>query len=121
MSQRTAFTICAVLLTSVPALPATCRSVAGHVNETVASAVRSAAIKGSMITLGGRMNGKAMPRRSLPCQKLAKGVLCGGAFGPVNVTVTTNGNRMIESVTSASTGEEQAGFAYQCDGPMRMR
>jgi hypothetical protein len=74
-------------------------------------------VHGLQMTLSGRMGGKPMPRRLLRCMKLHAGLWCEAPFGPVLITVMTNGSRMTETITARATGAEQAGFAYVCSGP----
>ncbi|MER9302915.1 hypothetical protein [Mesorhizobium sp. M0496] len=97
-----------------------CRSAAGILNGLRVAAVRQANLRGTTMTLTGKLAGKSMPQRSLPCVALAKGVFCGKSFGPVNVSVMTNGTRMIEIVTDSATKNELASFAYVCRAVFRL-
>jgi hypothetical protein len=89
------------------------------INGQRTSSVRSVVLKPGRIYLSGRIAGKAMPSRTLPCKNLAKGVLCEGTFEGVLISVMTNGKRMIESVTDPSTRKELAAFAYTCNKVMK--
>lgn len=108
-----------LLLSTASAGAVECHSVAGMLNGQLVTATRQATLSKSTLTLSGKMSGKSMPRRALPCVALAKGVLCERTFGPVVVTVMTNGKRMIETVTDPRTKRELASFAYVCSGAFR--
>lgn len=117
------FLVAGALLTisSTAARAAECRSVGGHLNQRPVSVQRQVAIKDGILTLKGAFEGKNSPMRRLPCVALASGVMCEASFGPVIVTVMTNGARMIETVADANTRKEEAGIAYECDRPVMLR
>lgn len=98
---------------------AECKAVAGHIGEKRVVAVRHLRLIGRNLTLSGTFNGVNSPVRTLPCKPLKAGVFCEKSFGPVFVTVMTNGRRMVETLTDAS-GVERAGLAYMCDQAIKM-
>ena len=120
MLLRSAITIIGVLVSASLALAVECRSLGGHLNgEPVTSATRHATLNKGKLTLTGTFNGVTSPRRILNCSPLAAGILCERVFGPVLVTVITNGKRMIETVKALETGQEQAGLSYLCNGTLK--
>jgi hypothetical protein len=103
-----------------PAGAAECRSVRGHLNGEPVKATRTVALKGKRITVTGTMAGKTMPRRSLPCLKLANGVLCEISFDYVVVSIMTNGKRMVEIVADEASKRELAKLSYVCNAEIKM-
>lgn len=110
---RTSAFVAATLATGF-ANAAQCTSVGGHINGKPVQITRQVDIKRNMMTLAGRMNGKPMPTRKLPCMKMETGYYCEVTAGPVYVTAVTNGSRLIETVNRSDTKAEQAGVSYQC-------
>jgi hypothetical protein len=118
--QVKALTIIAFFFSAATgAQAAECKAVAGMINGQRTTAVRSVQLSPGRIALAGKMAGRPMPRRTLPCKNLAKGVLCEGLFDGVLVSVMTNGKRMIEHVSDPSTRKELAAFAYTCNQVMK--
>lgn len=97
-----------------------CESVAGHIAGMKAKATRHAEMRGSRLTVTGKIGTKDFAVRDIPCVALAKGVLCEKTVGTASISITTNGNRMIESITDTATGVEQAGYAYACNGGLKL-
>lgn len=114
------FSAALFMATTVTAGATDCKSVGGHLEGRPVTAVRHVKISGKSMFLSGTFNGVLSPRRKLNCAALHAGVYCEKAFGPVLVTVMTNGNRMTETVAALSNGAEQAGISYVCDTPMKM-
>lgn len=104
-------------ITSAHALE--CRSVGGHFDNQPVSAIRVVTISGAGITLNGIFNGERSPTRTLACVRLKSGVLCERAFGPVNVSVMSNRDKLLEVVTDPA-GNEIASVAYKCNGALRL-
>jgi hypothetical protein len=102
-------------LAANPAAAAQCTSVGGHINGKPVQITRQVVIKKNVMTLAGRMNGKPMPTRKLPCTKMESGYYCEVMAGPVYVTAVTNGRRLIETVNRSDNKAEQAGVAYECN------
>jgi hypothetical protein len=111
--------IAGVVLAAKPSLAVECKAVGGHINGEPVAATRRAKISGYKIVLNGTFGGVKGPTRTLPCTPLYSGVLCERLFGPVLITVMTNRNRMLETVTDRATGREQAKFSYVCNGPLK--
>ncbi len=109
-----------LLLCPLAGQAAECVSVSGHFNGKRASMERKVTFSGKTMTLTGKFGNQQAPKRTLDCVALSAGVLCERQFGPVTVTVMTNRKRMIETVTDPA-GKEVAGFAYECEGSLRMR
>ncbi|MFB2549982.1 hypothetical protein [Ensifer soli] len=101
------------------AMAAECRSIAGQLNGERVSVVRNVSLKKGRIILSGKMNGRQMPRQTLTCKTIAKGVYCDGIFQGAIVTVMTNGKRMTETASDTSGTVEAASFAYLCDRLMK--
>jgi S1-C subfamily serine protease len=97
-----------------------CRSVGAHVNGEPVSIVRRARFHDGQLYLTGTIDSAPSPERVLSCTALEKGILCGRKFGPVTVTIMTNGNTMIETVADSQTSKELAGGAYVCDAVLKL-
>jgi hypothetical protein len=118
-SYRLTLTASLLMLSTALAAAVECRSVGGQLNGEPVTAVRHATLVGKKLRLGGVFNSVRSPIRLLPCVPLKSGILCEREFGPVVVTVMTNGKRMIETVTSLADGKEQASIAYVCNGNLK--
>jgi hypothetical protein len=98
-----------------------CRSVGAHLNGEPISITRRVHLQGDQLYLTGRIGSDSSPERQLACISLHAGILCERVFGPVTVTIMTNNNRLIETITDPETGREVAGAAYECSRPIKMR
>lgn len=105
---------------AVTALAVECRSVGGHVNGQQVSVVRRAVLDDKRLVLSGSFNGSEAPTRVLECVPLNAGIMCTRDFGPIVVTVMSNGARLIETATDRNTGKEVSGVAYSCDDSLRI-
>lgn len=123
MSIKIVLAACATAImlmpVSVSASSVTCRSVGGYFNGQPVSAARHATLHRSVLTLSGTFNSKKSPARQLDCVKLYSGVMCARKFGPIGITVMTNGTKMVETVTDPN-GNEIANIVYQCNGSFKM-
>ena len=110
-----------------PVLAVDCHSVGGHLNGRPISVVRQVILNGDQLSLTGwflESTGASpvkAPLRVLSCSALHAGVLCKQEFGPVTVTVMSNGNRLVETITDRGTGKESSGIAYECDGTLQIK
>jgi hypothetical protein len=110
-----------------PVLAVDCHSVGGHLNGRPISVVRQLTLNGDQLSLTGWFLESAgaspvkAPLRVLSCVALHAGVLCKQEFGPVTVSVMSNGNRLVETITDRETGKESSGIAYECDGTLQIK
>lgn len=115
-------TAIAGLLLLVPSVAGAveCRSVDGRWGERRVSAVRQVTVVGQTIVVTGTFEGKPSAQRTLACVPNENGVYCEARYGPLIVSIMSEGARLFETVVDLSIAREQVRLTYQCDGAIRM-
>lgn len=107
-----------LLCCATSAFAVECTSVGAHLSGQPIVLNRRVQLKGSTLLIQSIGETRTPVRRVTGCKRLASGLLCATNFHGAEVTIMTNGRRMIERVTAPDTGQELAAGAYECNGAL---
>lgn len=98
--------------TATPGMAVDCQATGGHREGQTAWTVRHVSYADSKMILTGDFG----ERYVLACMPLKPGVICRGTTATMEVLVLANGRHMLESISDPSSGREQLGHSYFCNG-----
>ena len=105
----------AIACPAAAAQVAECRAIGGHDATHRISAARYVKLYGSNMVLVGSSGRRDMPRWSLRCGSISKGIYCAGRSRKSIVEVWTDGWKMTERMSSRRHGGETLHVVYNCN------
>lgn len=97
---------------ATPGMAVDCQATGGHREGQTAWTVRHVSYAGNQMTLTGDFGEHYV----LVCTPLNPGLICRGTAATMEVLVLANGPHMLESISDPSSGREQLGHSYLCNG-----